>query len=214
METFVSSLKLLGEHVGLGGIAALLFVAGLGTSGAVVRNDVRWLMAMPMWIVRRVMGFIAPEFPPVRVFLVIFLFNSIAIFLYMGSGVLIVVPAAVAFLTGLNIGVIVLRSREIGMPSGAEPSDSTDPAEVPPWVGVCGMAVVALELPCFWLSMAMGIRMGQALSRSYTAAHLGELFVPRATAYLAVIVPVLFISALAETAAIRGQINARPASDE
>ena len=33
------------------------------------------------------------------------------------------------------------------------------------------MAVVALELPCFWLSMAMGIRMGQALSHGYTAAR-------------------------------------------
>jgi hypothetical protein len=61
--------------------------------------------------------------------------------------------------------------------------------------------------------MAMGIRMGQALSDSYTAARVGELFVPRATAYIAIIVPVLFISALAETAAIRGQINARPVDD-
>jgi hypothetical protein len=150
----------------------------------------------------------------VRVFLVIFLFNSIAIFLYMGSGVLIVVPAAVAFLTGLNIGVIVLRSQEIGLPGGSDSSDPSEPIETPSWVGVCGMAVVALELPCFWLSMAMGIRMGQALSHGYTAARVGELFVPRATAYVAVIVPVLFISALAETAAIRGQINARSASDE
>lgn len=213
METLTSSLKLLGDHVGLAGIAALLFVAGLGTSGAVVRHDVRWLMAMPLWIVRRVMGLLAPRFPPVRVFLVIFLFNSTAIFVYMASGVLIVVPAAVAFLTGVNIGVIVLRSQEIGLP-GSAVSRPQEPVEVPAWAGVCGMAVIALELPCFWLSMGMGIRMGQALSRGYTAARVGELFVPRAAAYLAVIVPVLLISALAETAAIRGQINARPGDDE
>jgi len=207
MQTLSSSLDLLWGHIGLAAVAALLFVAGLGTAGAVVRHGVRWLMVMPLWIVRHVMGLIAPGFPPVRVFLVIFLFNSIAIFIYMASGVLIVLPAAVAFLTGLNIGIIVLRSREMGLPA-AQPSDG-EPHEVPAWVGPCGLAVVALELPCFWLAMAMGIRMGQQLSRDYSLARLGELFLPRATAYLCVIVPTLLLSALAETAAIRGQISAQ-----
>ncbi|NQT88614.1 stage II sporulation protein M [bacterium] len=204
MDILSSSFSLLWDHVGLGGVAAVLFVAGLGTSAAVVRHDVRWLMAMPLWVVRRVMGFIAPSFPPVRVFLLIFLFNSVAIFFYMASGVLIVAPAAVAFLTGMNIGVIVLRSREIGLPA-----PTGEPREIPPWVGPCGMAVIALELPCFWMAMAMGIRMGQALSRNYTTARLAELFTPRAIAYACVIVPILCISALAETAAIRGQISAQ-----
>ena len=215
MALLTASLHLIVGHIWLSVIAALLFVVGLGTAVPVVRSDCRWLTAFPLWIVRQVLRIVGPGLPPVRVFLLIFLFNSIAIFLYMLSGVLIVVPAAVAFLTGVNIGVVVLRGGEVQLPSGERPLAAPDAGQAhaaPSWVSVCTFAVFVLELPSFWVSVGMGIGMANKLSAAggYTLASLHALLLPRIYAYLLIIVPALFISALAETAAIRGHAAAQP----
>jgi len=218
MPPLVESVRLLYDHLGLGLVAALLFAAGLATSVATVRGDVRWMMALPLWLVRRVLRAIGPDFPAVRVFLVIFCFNSVAIFLYMASGVLVVLPAFVAFLTGVNIGVIVLKAPELEVPDADRPlanaMHAADDADVPQWVSLCGFAVLVLELPSFWLSVGMGIGMGRALTRvgQFTLANMRALLAERAAAYVTLIVPVLLLSALAETAAIRGHVQARPPS--
>lgn len=214
MTALIESLGILQDHLWLTLVASLLFAAGLATSIPVVRHDVRWLMAFPLWIVRQVMRIIAPSFPPVRVFLVIFCFNTVAIFLYMVSGVLIIVPAAVAFMTGVNIGVIVLRAGEVVLPSGERPlagaMSHEEHVEVEPWVSLCGLAVVVLELPSFWVSVGMGIQLGRMLSgpMAYTMANVQKLLAPRVLAYCTVIVPILLVSAIAETAAIRGHLRA------
>lgn len=220
MPPLSSSLTVLGDHVGLGAVAALLFVAGVGTAVPVVRNDVRWLMALPLWLFRQVLRLIGPRFPPVRTFLVIFLFNGIAIFAYMMSGVLVVLPAVVAFLTGLNIGVAVLKAQELALPlaepSAASASGGAAASDGGLWVGVCSVAVLFLELPSFWVSVGMGIGLGRALTASggYALANLRGLLVPRVGAYVSVVLPVLFVSALAETAAIRGHLRGAPAAPE
>ena len=217
MGSVIASLQLLYQHLGHGLVAALLFAAGLGTSIAVVRGNVRWLMALPLWVVRQVLRIIGPGFPALRVFLVIFCFNSVAIFLYMASGVLVVVPALVAFLTGVNIGVIMLKAGEVELPSGERPLALTmqpdDDVDVAPWVSLCSLAVLVLELPSFWLSVGMGIGMGRALTQAghYTLANMDSLLAERATAYVCIIIPALFLSAIAETAAIRGHGAAGPA---
>ncbi len=222
MPSIASSFRLLYSHVGLGLVAAVLFGAGMLTSIPVIRRNVRGLMAFPLWVVRQVLRLIGPDFGTVRVFLTIFVFNSVAIFLYMVSGVLVVLPAAVAFLTGLNIGVIVLRAGEVELPGGERPlAEAMDPNvqhEVAPWVSLCSVTVLVLELPSFWISVGLGIGMGRALTRvgQYTLANMRALLDPRVAAYVSIIVPALFLSALAETAAIRGHVRSRrpPAGDE
>ena len=211
IPSYWSSLRLLGDHLWLGAIAAVLFAAGVGTSAPVVRSNVRWLMALPLWLVRKVLRLVAPEFPPVRVFLLIFGFNATMICIYMLSGVLVVLPAAIAFLTGLNIGVIVLKSGEIELPNGERPLApvSAEETTAPPWVGLCSLAVLVLELPSFWISVGMGIGMGRhlAINGPYDWPSISALAIERLHAYWMVIIPVLFVSALAETAAIRGHIR-------
>ncbi len=211
IPSFSASLRLLGQHLWLGAIAAVLFAAGVGTSAPVVRGNVRWLMALPLWLVRKVLSLVAPDFPPARVFLVIFSFNAVMICLYMLSGVLVVLPAAIAFLTGLNIGVIVLKAGDVELPSGERPLAPVTAEETaaPPWVGLCSLAVLVLELPSFWLSVGMGIGMGRTLATTgpYDWPTIVSLAYPRLHAYWMIILPVLFVSALAETAAIRGHIR-------
>ena len=216
MVSLYSCLRLLVDHMWLGVAAALLFVAGLATAGPVVRYDYRALMVFPLWVVRRVMRIIGSEMRALRVFLVIFLFNSVAIYLYMVSGVLIILPAAFAFLTGLNIGVVVLKGRESALAAAVEaPPDPSvappAPVGIPRWVDYCGMVVLALELPSFWISVGLGIGMARKLSVAgqYTLGNMGALLTERTHAYWMIILPALFLSAVAETAAIRGHARGR-----
>ncbi|HUT32270.1 MAG TPA: hypothetical protein VNE39_02215 [Planctomycetota bacterium] len=214
MPSFGASLHLLLDHMWLGVAAALLFVAGLATAGPVVRHDYRALMDFPLAVLRLVLRLIGPELRAVRVFLVIFLFNASAIFLYMLSGVLVVVPAVVAFLTGVNIGVVMLKGGEIAVPGDDRPLASVlaprEPSHVPRWVGRCGLLVLALELPSFWISVGMGIGMARKLTAAgqYTLANMGALVTERVHAYWMIILPALLLSAFAETAAIRGHTRA------
>ncbi len=218
MASFSSSLHVLAEHTWLGAIAALLFVAGLGTAGPVVARNWRALMAGPMWIVRLVLRIIGPDLRPLRVFLAIFLFNAAAIFLYMVSGVLIVVPAAMAFLTGLNIGVVMLRAGELELPGSERPLASVlrpgEAAPTPGWVNFCGLLVLLLELPCLWISVGMGIGMARNLvvPGSFTLDMMRVLLAERVHAYWMIVLPALLVSAIAETLAIRGQAGRGRAS--
>lgn len=213
MASFASSLQVLADHVGLGAVAAGLFVAGMATATPVVRHDYRSLMAFPLWLVRLAMRIMGPRLPPLRVFTLIFTFNSVAILLYMLSGVLVVVPAAMAFLTGLNIGVVTLKARELELPGVVlavqGPEEASQDASVPRWVNWCGLLVLALELPSFWLSVGMGIGMARKLTAAghYTVEMMRALAAERIQAYWMIILPALFISAIAETAAIRGQMR-------
>lgn len=216
MPSFSSSLGVLADHVGLGVVAAGLFVAGLATAGPVVRRECRALMGFPLWMMRVALRLMGPTFPPLRVFALIFAFNSVAIFLYMASGVLIVVPAAMAFLTGLNIGVVVLKARQLELPgldaaAEAQPADGPEAPAAPRWVDLCGLAVLALELPSFWISVGMGIGMARKLTEpgQFTSEMIRHLFTERAHAYWMIVAPVLLVSAIAETAAIRGQRRRR-----
>lgn len=213
MPSFSSSLHLLADHTWLGAAAALLFVAGLGTAGPVVLRNCRALMAFPLWVVRLVLRTIGPDLRPVRVFLAIFLFNAAAIFFYMVSGVLIVVPAAMAFMTGLNIGVVMLRAGELELPGGERPLAAVlRPGEgvaIPAWVNFCGLLVLLFELPSLWISVGMGIGMARKLAApgQFTLEVMRALVTERVHAYWMIVLPALFVSAVAETAAIRGQMR-------
>jgi len=217
MPSFWSSLNLLAAHVWLGVVAALLFVVGLATAGPVVRHDYRPLIAPPVAIVRLVLRIIGPELRAWRLFLTIFVFNTTAIALYMLSGVLLVLPGAIAFLTGVSIGVIMLKAGEIEPGGGqrllAPAGVRDDGSPAPWWTHYCGLVVLALELPSFWIAVGMGIGMARRLSApgAYTLANMKALVAERLHAYWMIVIPALFISALAETAAVRGHAASRRA---
>ena len=126
--------------------------------------------------------------------------------LYVASGVHPGIPAAISILTGYNIAVILLLAGETDDPDGLAVSAGSgwQPSK---WVaGICGMAVLLLELPCFWYSIAMGIRLGQEVLSDQTSYIQG---IPtRLHAYLMLILPILFVSAVCEAIAIKGMGSA------
>jgi hypothetical protein len=182
--------------------ALLLFVVGLFAGGAVVRLGLTPIARPALIPFRWVMRLIGRAPSIARMTLVIWLFNSTAIFVYMSSGALHrLLPMVFCVWTGLNIAAIVGLARTGKVPArdiGGGEGQWTPPRLL---AGVCGLAVLVLELGSFWTAIAMGISTGQAVQSG--AGRLSAL-APRAEVYVTILVPVLLVSAWCESVSIRG----------
>ncbi len=200
------------EHFGLACRASLLFFGGVLAAVVVVRAGPSVLTRFPLALFRWVRRMIGPDPGLFRLGGVIFGFNATAMGLYMATGVRPLFPQAVALLTGFDITVILFMA-------GGEPLPGESPAEAGrgdrwrPGKGLtllCGLVVLAVELPCFWYAVALGIGLGLEVA-SGRVGYLEGLPI-RAHAYLRAIVPLLLLSAACEAVAIRGMEAALPAT--
>lgn len=191
------------EHFGLACGAALLFLLGMLLALPAVRRGWASLTRLPLILFGMVRRLLGANPGMVRLASVIFGFNATAMLVYMASGVHPAIPAAVSMATGYNIAVILLLAgqREDLDPVAIRPSAARwMPAR---WVaGLCGLAVVLIELPCFWYAVAMGISLGQEIVAGRTSYADGVAV--RLQAYAILIVPALLASAVCEAIAIRG----------
>jgi hypothetical protein len=218
MTSYVKAFQVIYEHLTLAFWAALVFAMGLGSAFIVVRGHLRFLMRFPLWFASQVERLLSSNRGFMTVFTVIFVFNSAAMFLYMLSGLVEMAPAVIDFLTGMNIGIVFLaKHKTVGETEKAEPSpalseesppddgESPSPGSPPSarqaviFVGF--IVVTALELPCLWISIAMGI--GLCHFAQPDGATCMYDIAERAQAYLLVVVPLLAISAMAETISVR-----------
>jgi hypothetical protein len=193
----------------LGLLALFLFILGFGFSYFVEKFDIGVLKAFPVWFLRQTARFGNPQRPFLFLFLFIFLFNSIAICFYMLSGLLVLFPVLIAFLTGTNIGIIVLHPIPEDLKEG-NIYRSRKEVKLGPFLMILAALVPLLELFVFCISMAMGLEMASEVFLRFPAINGGEyirlafvLAIPRLKTYLMVCVPLLFVSALAEARVIK-----------
>jgi hypothetical protein len=190
------------RHFGLACGAALLFLVGALLAFPVVKRGSPRLTWLPLALFRLVCRMLGTNPGMTRLWSLIFGFNGTAMLLYMASGVHPGFPAAISILTGYNIAVILLlggKSENLDA-LAASPASGWTPGK---WVaGICGLAVLFLELPCFWYSIAMGIRLGQEIVSGRTSYLQG--IADRLHAYVLLILPLLLVSAVCEAIAIRG----------
>ena len=199
-----SELALLSRHLRPAAYAAALFGFGIALSVPVVRlrlRAIQWLPVRLLGLVARLMG---PRPTVARMAIVIWLFNSAVMFLCVAGGFHAAVPMVLCIWTGLNVAVASAHAaRDGSAPWEAFARAGPDRWRPPRWLALAGgAAVLALELPCFWLSVAMGITLGLDVGQG-GAAYLAAL-APRAGLYAGLVVPALLVSALAESVAIRG----------
>ncbi|MHC4592436.1 MAG: stage II sporulation protein M [Planctomycetota bacterium] len=193
---------ILRDHLRLAVHAALLFAVGLFASWPIVHYRLKAPARLPLAVFRLVLKLLGQSPSLARIACVIFCFNTVAMFVYMASGFHPLLPKVFGIWTGLNIGIIMGIAREerelleAGLPSAGQwrPSGSL--------AALCGLLVLVLELPCFWFSIGMGIKMGHDVQSG--ALPYPEALARRALAYAVVIVPLLLLSAMAEAIAIRG----------
>ena len=135
-----------------------------------------------------------PSVPALGLF--IFAFNGVAMLVYMLLGIIPGLAAVISFFTGLNIILIGLLAREF-------PSDDAAPrVRAPPIsVRICGLLTLLLELPCFWYTMGMTLWMKPGLLAMWRSADWSPI-AQRVAAYLTIILPILFVSAMVEAYAV------------
>jgi hypothetical protein len=183
-------------------IAALFFLAGALLAVPRPVRNYRWIQRACHALfgcLLRLFGH-RPGLP--RTAVTIFLFNGIAIFLYMSAGIRPWIPKLIALATGFTIALAVLGAAELEE-LFAERRLATTSSEPGPVLALgCSIATIVLELPCFWYAVGMGITLGDGLAGN--AGGYPDLFAERAVAYATVLLPVLAISAFCESIAIAG----------
>ena len=186
----------------LGLLALFLFILGFGFSYFVEKFDLEAFKAFPIWFLKQTIRFANPGRPFILIFLFIFIFNSLAICLYMLSGLLVLFPALIAFLTGTNIGIIILHP----LPDELKEGNIYRPREkvsFGPLLALLAALVPLLELFVFCYAIAMGLRMASSMLLNFTLENAMLLALPYLQMYLKVCVPLLFVSAMAEARVIK-----------
>jgi hypothetical protein len=181
----------------LGLLALFLFVLGFGFSYFVEKFDLKLFRIFPLRFLRFALRFASPGKGFIAIFLFVFLFNSTAIFLYMLSGLMVLFPVLIAFLTGTNIGIIVLHP----LPEELREGNIYRPKEavrLGPFLILLTALVPLLELFVFCFSIALGLEMASSMLLDFSWQNALALAIPRIMTYLRLCVPLLFISALAE----------------
>jgi len=226
MAGLMASLSLLLDHVGLAALAAVTFFVGAFSAVVVVRYNLNFLKVFPLWCLKQVTKVAGPNSHWLWLFAFIFGFNSLAMFVYMSCGLIMFLPTIVNFLTGMHLAIIFAASREVeaamaesqantpnpAWPSPTEVPSSTEPRPSPSSrsavsegvAAICGVLVIVLELPAFWFSIALGMSLSDLVWAEHSSQTVCAAYVPRATAYAQIIVPVLAVSAAAEAVAIKG----------
>ena len=151
----------LARHVGPAIWAMVVFGCGFLFAFPALRLNVRSLLAVPFWVYGLAKRYLKPGVSPVLLFAFIFLFNTVAIFSYMMSGGLVILPVVCALLTGLNVGVIMLKDAQEAM---EEETDGTGPRPARAWIGFFCLFTVVVELSAFWLAIGMGMKLGPFFS--------------------------------------------------
>ena len=219
MPPFAESLTFLVSQTGFALYGMIAFILGAASAWIVIRWEVEPLERFALWLLKCVTWLVGQHPTMFRLFVIIWGFNSTAMFVYLCTGVWVVMPALVCFLTGMNLAIIFVRGPAAaeGVPLMAGPAAGTPGVEEGSGLSVgpllCGLLVVLLELPAFWYSIGMGISLGHFVQEHFSVAEIVllrlrspgfiEALTQRATAYLHVIVPLLAVSALAEAYAVR-----------
>lgn len=164
-------------------ISAGLFIFGLFLSIYVVKKRIKWLCWYPEWIWNKLKAFLGNKPAYTELFLLIFVLNSVSLFFNLVSGFGIVLPIIFAILIGMNVGIIGYKEGGIKA------------------LLLMFFAPHALfELPAAWLSIALGIRLGLEMIAVNCGIKL--IFSKILFIYLYVILPLLFLAALVESAFI------------
>jgi hypothetical protein len=190
------------DHLRLALDAALLFAVGLFASYPVVRYNLRGVAAPAVALFRLVVRLIGTAPTPARTAAVIWACNSLIMFVDMASGFHPLLPKVLCLWTGLNVGIMAGMAPQEADLLRAGPPGAGQWAPGPALTRLCALLVLVLELPCLFYAVAMGMNMG-LLVQSGTVRYLPALSV-RGRAYAGLIVPILLVSAVAETLAIRG----------
>jgi uncharacterized membrane protein SpoIIM required for sporulation len=162
---------------------AALFILGLSLSVAVVKKEIKFLCWYPEWIWNWLKKVLEKNPSFLKLFLLIFTLNSTSLLFNLISGFGILLPIIFGILIGMNVGIIAYKEGGIKA-----------------MVSMFVAPHAIFELLAAWLSISAGIRLGwEMIARD---ANVSLIFSQFLLIYLHLILPLLFIAALLESAFI------------
>lgn len=167
-------------------VSAALMFAGFVSAHPVMKYDIRVLQWYPLWVWRLVREALSPEDSWLKLFVFLFVFNSVSLFVNFVSGWLVVLPYLLVYLLGLNLGVVGIEEAGSG---GA--------------VGMLVLNPVAwLELPAAFVATALGMQLGNVVLRGGFSGGF-DVFAGFFRVFLLVVLPLLFLAGVFEASLIR-----------
>lgn len=203
----IESIDLIKDNIYFTWFAMLIFFSGFCFSYAVDRYKIKFLIWFPKWFISVMFKFINPDSGLIKIFLIIFLFNSFSIALYMSSGIFVILPFLIAFFTGMNIGLTVFIPPQGNMEGFADRMPKTASKALK--MMLFSTLVLVLEVIVFSTALGMGMSLGAAAALkgsmgSNYALFIYGLVLIRLKAYIYICIPLLAISAYLEARVIKG----------
>jgi hypothetical protein len=165
--------------------AGALFIAGIYVAPTIVDRNIQFLLVYPRWVAKLMEKYFSVSWGFVPIFFIILFLNNLSLFTGFLSGLLIIMPYIMAFLTGFHVAVIGY--------------------DLMGWKGIWHLLVnpVAwLEFPAAWISFGMGIRLSMTvITDDFTSAI--QLFSILLPLYLKYVFVLLLLAAILESGFIR-----------
>lgn len=165
-------------------LASFLFFAGVLAAIPAVKKDITFLLLYPLWVWKKLKEILEKNNSFLKLFFLIFVFNSLSLFTNFLSGFGIILPYLLLLFTGLNVGIIGYKEGKLKA------------------LFVMFLSPHAFfELPALWMSAMLGMKIGANLVSS--ATEIFDLFGLGLLFFGGIIIPLLLIAALIESALIR-----------
>jgi hypothetical protein len=184
IEQFFAAWDLVNGRIFL--FSALIFMIGYALAPTVHYKRINLLMIYPIWMEKKLSKIAEKNWKAIYIFLFILILNSLSLFLDLSSGLILFLPLLMALLMGLNIGIITY-----------------DMLKGQFFYTALFNPVTLFELPAAFISLTFAFQLN--LSKLNTAViPLKEVgFKHYFNAFLYLVIPLLIISAIIETLAMK-----------
>jgi len=182
IEEFLQVFNIINLQVYL--FSVLLFFSGYAFAPTAYYKKIKWLTAYPFFIINLIEKHFNKDWPPLKVFIVILLLNSVSLFLNLISAFGVVLPVIFSIYLGINLGVVMYHTLE-----GKH------------YFLSLFNPVALIELPAAWLSFAMAIQF--SAKNYFSISGIPEVsFDQYITYFLITVIPLLIVAGIIETGLI------------
>lgn len=168
------------------GFSAILFMLGVLTAPTIIERNLRWLMAYPEWAFQKIERFVEKKPSIWKLFLLIFLLNTLSVLIVYLSGFTIVLPFLLIIWAGINSGILLYKNTGGGIA-----------------LILFFLNPVALfELPANWIGFSLPLEMSLFYFHTYTYKTVLQTFRQDFFIFEWLVIPLLILAALIEATLI------------
>jgi hypothetical protein len=163
-------------------ISATLFLLGIYLAPFIVDRDIKWLLLYPRWVKGIMEKYFSGKWGFFPIFLLILFLNNISLFTGFISGLLLLPPVLLIFLTGFHVAVIGY--------------------DLMGWEGIWHLLVnpVAwVEFPAAWISFGLGLRLSTEWISKGSISPVLATFYQLAPLYFKYVFSLLVIAGIIES---------------